>query len=90
MGGRKGKGRFHSLQRQNKKQQMLAQNEFLQRRFPSITPAMIEDQKKRRISRPKLGSSLGIKQNRLVEKVNFRSKSGTSSEDGDVVSLFLC
>ena len=45
-------------------------------RFQSITPLMIEEQKTRKISRPKLGSSLGIKHNRLVERVNFRSQSG--------------
>ena len=89
LSGRKGRGRFHSQQRQKNKQQLLAQNEFLARRFPSITPAMIDDQKRRRISRPKLGSSLGIKQNRLAEKVNFRSKSG-SPDENNVVRRLLC
>ena len=83
-GGAQNRGRFHSLQKSKNRKQLIQQNEFLQRRFPSITPAMIEDQKKRRITRPKLGSSLGIKKNRLAEKVNFRSMSKPHMEEDNV------
>lgn len=65
--------RFKSAQPGRSKK--IASKEAAAPRFSSLTPKMIEDQRKHRISRPKLGSSLGIKQNRLVERANFRSLS---------------